>query len=160
MLEIKTSLGRKMVNEAMKTSWILNIILLILSIAMIVSSIISITYKKESDYIIIILLVAGIIFFVAAIFFLVKLLYQANKQEKMNLYSISKFYDNYLVNNVYQDGKVLSDKKLLFTDFIYYRLTKDFILIYISKKAFFPLDKVEHEKAILEILKNNNIKQN
>lgn len=160
MLEIRTSLGKKMVNEAMKTSWILNIILLVLSIAMIVSATISLVFKNESDFIIIILLIAGIIFFVAAIFILFRLIYLANKQEKMKLYSISKFYDTYLINTIYQDDKVLSEKKLLFTDFIYYRLTKDFILIYISKKSFFPLDRTINEKEIMEILKNNNVKQN
>lgn len=149
-----------MVNEAMKTSWILNIILLVLSIAMIVSATISLVFKNESDFIIIILLIAGIIFFVAAIFILFRLIYLANKQEKMKLYSISKFYDTYLINTIYQDDKVLSEKKLLFTDFIYYRLTKDFILIYISKKSFFPLDRTINEKEIMEILKNNNVKQN
>lgn len=160
MLEIRTSLGKKMVNEAMKTSWILNIILLVLSIAMIVSATISLVFKNESDFIIIILLIAGIIFFFAAIFILFRLIYLANKQEKMKLYSISKFYDTYLINTIYQDDKVLSEKKLLFTDFIYYRLTKDFILIYISKKSFFPLDRTINEKEIMEILKNNNVKQN
>lgn len=153
----KTELNKKALKELTRKDYISSIVFLIAGAATLGISIYLVI--KNHDSLSYILLALGILMIVAGTYILAALLINYWKIDK-NPQSIRlNFANNELIVTTSKDEKVVAANKFKYSDFKYYRVSKNYIFLYVNRRSALPIALNNNGKEIIEFLDKKQIRR-
>ena len=153
-MKSNVTINGRLIYEINRGNLLFALIAAIVGLAVLIVDVIFLT--QSVDALKIVAVIIGGLDVIFAVFFASRIFLSMKKADRLGAYAETSFEEDHLLLHVEQTGDKKSDTKIFYKDILYYRESPHYLIVYVDKVRYLPLEKRED---IIELLTEKNVQR-